>query len=208
MSGDTVTTVHLARHGETIWHAENRYTGVSDVPLTGRGREQAASLAAWAADAGLDAIASSPLVRAVDTASPACAAAGLELSTDPRLREVDFGDGEGLTRTEMAERFPRAWEGFVARPARHPLPHGESGVDAIVRASPALDELVTAHRGGRVLVVMHSTLLRLLLCDRIGMDPDDYRRAFPTVVNAALTTLRIDDAGTALLGFNVPPRAP
>ncbi|MFD1827245.1 histidine phosphatase family protein [Mumia zhuanghuii] len=199
-----MTELVLVRHGETMWHAENRYAGVSDVGLTARGSAQADHLGRWAAAHPVDAVVSSTLSRARLTAQPAADTLGVPLQTDPRLREVDFGAGEGLTRTEMAERFPEALAAFLAAPARHPLPSGEAGTAAINRARPALDALVTDHPDGKVLVVMHSTLLRLVLCDLLGIDPDRYRTVMPSVTNGALTTLRTDGTSYALLGFNVP----
>ena len=198
------TTLVLTRHGETVWHAENRYAGSSDVRLTRAGQQQAFDLATWAATARLSAIYSSTLSRAKDTAAPSTATTRLPLRTDARLCEVDFGRGEGLTRQEMASAFPDALTTFLKAPARYPLPGGESGVDAIARAMPALNEILEKHDGGRVLVVIHSTLLRLLIATAIGIDPDRYRRVFPTVGNCALNTLRFDKGGVALLGFNVP----
>jgi broad specificity phosphatase PhoE len=198
------TTLILVRHGETIWHRDNRYAGTSEVPLTERGRQQAARLARFADEAGLNAIYSSTLSRTIETATPSSTATDLDLVTDARLCEVDFGDGEGMTRAEMAEAFPAELEAYLAAPARHPLPGGEAGIDAIARAQPAVEDIVERHDGGRVLVVMHSTLLRLLIADAIGLNPDDYRRTFPSVDNCALNTLRYVAGEAALLGYNVP----
>lgn len=199
-----VTELILVRHGETVWHAENRYAGVSDVGLTDRGVAQGEALGRWAAAHPVDAVVASTLSRARLTAQPSADALGLHLRVDARLCEVDFGEGEGLTRTEMAARFPDALETFLAAPARRPLPSGEPGTVAIARARAALDALVEEHPDGRVLVVMHSTLLRLVLCDLLGIDPDRYRTVMPSVTNGALTTLRTDGTRWALLGFNVP----
>ena len=200
-----VTTMYIARHGETVWHAENRYAGVSDIALTERGLEQAGALATWAGGANLDAVYSSPLTRATTTAGPVAIRAGLELAIDTRLIEVDWGQGEGLTRDEMAIAFPAAYEAFVANPASSPLPDGESGQAAIERALPALDEIVARHPGGRVLVVGHSTLTRLIIATVTGMDLDRYRSTMPHVGNCTLTILRFNRTDTALLGFNIPP---
>lgn len=198
------TTLVLVRHGETVLHAENRYAGSSDVPLTEHGKTQAIGLAQWAGSAGLDAIYSSTLSRTMDTARPSTATTALPLATDARLCEVDFGDGERMTQAEMREAFPDALAAFLSAPARNPFPRGEPGTAAIARAMPAMEDIVERHEGGRVLIVMHSTLLRLLLCTAIGLDPDSYRRVFPTVHNCALNTVRFGGAGPALLGFNVP----
>src|SRR5579862_592452 len=105
----TMTRFILVRHGETIWHAENRYCGVSDVELSPAGVQQAKEFAAWCKTQSIDAIYVSPLRRAVDTASPVEAALGITSHVEPRLRELDFGQGEGLTASEMATRFPQAW---------------------------------------------------------------------------------------------------
>lgn len=173
-----MTELVLVRHGETEWHAGNRYAGRSDVALTPRGTAQAEELARWAAGAGLDAVVCSPLSRARRTAAPAAAAAGLDAVVDERLVEVDFGAGEGLTRDEMAERFPEALAAFLAAPASSPLPGGEPGADAVARARPAIGDAVRTWPG-RVLVVAHQTLLRLLLCDLLGLPLDRYRTVFP-----------------------------
>ena len=137
-----MTTLFLARHGETVWHAEHRYAGSSDVELTDHGLVQADELGAWATRARLSAIVASPLQRARLTAKPAADATGIEARIDPRLVEIDFGSGEGLTPVELDERMPAEWKAFERHPARQPMPAGESGVEGIARALPALLELV------------------------------------------------------------------
>ena len=199
-----MTALVLVRHGETVWHAENRYAGRSDVALTARGRAQAEPLARWAADARPALVVSSPLARARDTAAPAARAAGVALRTDPRLVEVDFGAGEGRHRAEMRAAFPQALEAFLAAPSSHPLPGGEPGADAVARALPPLcgyaDE---AGPDATVLVVAHQTLLRLVLCALLEIPLDRYRAVFPRLDNGALTTVRLADGPPALLGLNV-----
>lgn len=208
-----MTTIHLARHGETLWHAENRYAGISDVALTPRGLEQAAELAAWVqrrTDGGtrFDAVVSSTLSRAILTARPCAAVLGIEPRADARLVEVDFGRGEGMTRAEMVGVFPEAVEAFLARPATSPLPGGERGIDAVARARAALAELVAAHPDGTVLVVAHSTLTRILVASLLGTDVERYRDLFPRLGNCHVTSLEIGrDGAAALLAFNVPPVA-
>ena len=200
-----MTTLLLVRHGQTVWHEGNRYAGSSDVPLTDVGHEQAQALARWAATARLDAVWSSTLQRAIDTAAPAAEAAGLELRTDARLVEVAFGKGEGLTRSEMGVVFPEAVEAFLRAPASVPLPGGERGYDAIARAAAAFREICAEQPDGRVLVVAHSTLLRLVLCALLGIDPESYRQVFPNLRNATVTTLDLaDDGAAALDSYNVP----
>ena len=187
-----MTTVHLARHGETTWHAENRYAGSSDVPLTARGREQGDALARWAEGAGIDVVATSDLSRAVETGDAAAKLLGVDLVIDARLREVDFGAGEGRTRAEMAELFPEQLAAFVGAPASSPLPGGEPGTIAVARGLDALAELIgVAGPDGALLVVAHSTLIRLVLCRVLGLPLDEYRRRFPALANTAVTTVEL-----------------
>ncbi|QCR18358.1 histidine phosphatase family protein [Agrococcus sp. SGAir0287] len=203
-----MTTIHLVRHGRTVWHDGNRYAGASDVALDDVGRAQAAALAPWAASAGLDAVVASDLTRAIDTARVAADAAGVELRVDARLREVDFGSGEGLTTAEQEARMPQARAAFVARPASSPLPGGEAGADAAARAWAALGDVVDAVGDGTALVVAHTTLIRLVLCRALGIPLDEYRRVLPRLDNATRTTLdaRRDGDGlrVALLAYNAP----
>ncbi|MEV0310003.1 histidine phosphatase family protein [Nonomuraea fuscirosea] len=199
-----MTDLVLVRHGETVWHAENRYAGVSDIELTPRGHEQAARLAGWAAGAGLAAVWASTLSRARITAQAAADQAGLPVRTDARLRELDFGQGEGLTSAEMAARFPEARAAFEADPAANPLPDGEDPHEAAARFAGALHDVAAAHPGGRVLVVAHTTAIRLTLCRLIGVPLGEYRRLFPRLNNCALTELRLRAGRVALLQYNSP----
>jgi broad specificity phosphatase PhoE len=199
-----VTDLVLVRHGETEWHAGNRYAGRADVPLTPRGRAKAEDLAVWARRTPPDLVLASPLERARQTAEPAARVAGLPVVLDDRLVEVDFGKGDGLTREDMRERFPADLDAFLAAPATSPLPGGETGADAVARSRPALLDAAARHPDGTVLVVAHQTLLRLLLCDLLGMPLDHYRRVFPRLDNVARTVVRPAERGpAALLALNV-----
>ncbi|MFV0131270.1 histidine phosphatase family protein [Streptomyces sp. HMX112] len=200
-----MTDFVLVRHGETEWHADNRYAGRTDVPLTALGRRQAATLGAWAAGQRLDAVLCSPLSRARLTAEPAATALGLVPRVDERLQEVDFGRGEGLTRSEMAEEFPDELAAFLRDPVTHHLPGGEDPAAAARRATGCLTGFVDELPGGRVLVVAHSTLVRLALCELLGIPLARYRQVFPALENGALTELRLFPGGRAsLLRLNVP----
>ncbi|MEV0600488.1 histidine phosphatase family protein [Streptomyces sp. NPDC050315] len=199
-----MTDFLLVRHGETVWHAENRYAGRTDVALTERGHAQAAELAAWAAGAGIDAVVCSPLSRARLTAEPAARALGVAPRVDERLLEVDFGRGDGLTRTEMREVFPERLDAFLRDPVTHHLPGGEDPEQAAARATACLTDLARELPDGRVLVVAHSTLVRLLLCRALGIPLGTYRTVFPALENGALTELRLKGGRASLLRLNAP----
>ncbi|RAY16702.1 histidine phosphatase family protein [Actinomadura craniellae] len=210
----TSTTLYLVRHGETVWHAENRYAGSSDVALTARGAEQAERLGRWAAglEPGLKPaeVWASPLSRARATAAPAARALGLTVRIDADLAEVDFGSAEGRT---LAELPPEQAAAFRADPVGGAFPGAEDFRLAAKRGTAALRRIAAGAPGGRVLVVAHNTLLRLVLCESLGVPLEDYRRVFPLVRNCSPMELRIDPAGdpagdragdAALLAYNVP----
>ncbi|MFZ7089148.1 histidine phosphatase family protein [Curtobacterium sp. RRHDQ10] len=201
-----MTVMHLVRHGETTWHAENRYAGRSDVGLTDRGAAQAETLGRWAAGAELEHLVSSDATRARGTAMPASRTTGLPISVDRRLREVDFGQAEGMTGREMEAQFPEARAAFLREPATRPLPGGETGIDAAKRVTVALTEMA-AEQAGPVLVVGHSTVLRLALCQLLDIPLDAYRVVFPSMHNVAVTTIDLQpDRGrgvpVSLLRYN------
>lgn len=187
------TTLFLARHGQTVWHAENRYAGVSDVDLTEVGRTQAAELAEWAAQHRPDVVVSSPVRRALETANGAAAAIGRELQIESKLAEMSFGIAEGKTMSELRELDPHMVQRFVANPVLEHFPDGEDPAGAAERGSSALIQLAHQHQGQTLLVVAHNTLLRLSLCRLIGVDVGVYRRLFPRFNNGCLTEISLDD---------------
>ena len=195
----------LVRHGETVWHAENRYAGRTDVALTQRGLAQAERLGAWARGAGLDAVWSSPLSRARLTASPAAEDLVLPLQIEERLIELDFGRGEGKTDAEMHHEFPEQRTAFLLDPIGHHLPGGEDPRHAAERGVAALRAIAGAtDPNGRVLVVAHNTLLRLVLCSLLGIPLARYRSIFPSFANCTMTEIAITETNVGLLSFNVP----
>ncbi|BCJ33749.1 hypothetical protein Athai_12520 [Actinocatenispora thailandica] len=198
------TRLILSRHGQTTWHGENRYAGVSDVDLTDAGHRQAVALGDWCRQHRPDALYASPVRRARETIAPVAVATGLPVHTVPDLREVDFGIAEGRTLDELA---PALVEAFRADPAAHPFPGSEPPEDAARRGAAALREIAAARPGGRVLVVAHNTLLRLALCTLLGLPAGRYREVFPRLDNGALSTIALaaDGAGVAAIeSWNVP----
>ncbi|MFJ9904233.1 histidine phosphatase family protein [Streptomyces sp. NPDC101152] len=200
----STTTLLLARHGQTVWHTENRYAGISDVPLTETGYAQAEALGRWIAAHPVDAVVTSPLSRAVATAEPACRALGIIPDREHDLRECDFGVVEGRTLAEFAAENPEAVEAFRADPVAHPFPGAEDPKAAAERGAAALRRVAAAHEGERVLVVAHNTLLRLVLCRLLSIPLGDYRRVFPRLRNAAVTELRLTLDHVGLISLNVP----
>ena len=202
----------LARHGETVWHAENRYAGgSSDIDLTERGLAQAGALATWAASRSFDALVVSPVRRAQETAAPVGLALGLEPEVVEDLREVDFGVAEGRTMDEMLALDADMVHSFRRDPVAHPFPESESPEQAALRAGGCLREIARRHPGGRVLVVAHNTLLRLALCQLLDLPVARYRQVFPRLETGAVTEVALGDdpaQPAALLMLNATPIDP
>ena len=199
-----MTRLALIRHGETIWNAENRYVGSTDIPLSARGQGQAELLANWASSARLTAIWVSPLLRARQTVAPSEHATGITARVESRLREIHFGQGEGMTDTEIRQSFPDAFAAFQSDPVAHHLPGGEDPRDVAKRAIECFQAIEMQHPGGRVLVVTHNTLIRIALCQLLGVPLSQYRTVFPSIANVALSEIGLQASQVSLLKFNVP----
>lgn len=146
-----MTTILLARHGETDWNRDRRWQGHADPPLNDAGRRQAHELAETLADERLDAIYASDLRRAHETAEIVARGLGLPVTVDPALREIDVGSWSGLTREEIAARFPGQTD------------HDGERRDVFrARVLAALERIAAGHPGGRVLIVSHGGPLRVL----------------------------------------------
>lgn len=202
------TRLDLVRHGETVWHTDNRYAGGgSDVDLTDLGREQAEDLRRWAVGQGFAAVVVSPVRRAIETARPTAMALHLEMEVVEDLREVDFGIAEGRTMHELQDLDAGMAERFRSDPVAHPFPGAEPPERAAARSGAALREVARRHPGAAVLVVAHNTLLRLALCSLLDLPVTRYRQLFPRLENVAITRVAVPQdpaANAGLLTLNAP----
>ncbi|MEU3191795.1 histidine phosphatase family protein [Streptomyces sp. NPDC006992] len=198
----------LVRHGQTVWHAENRYAGISDIALTEVGRQQAEDLAGWALARSrqepIGAVVSSPLERARRTARPAARALGLRPAVHEGLRESDFGWGEGRTLAELAADDPERVRAFERDAESGAFPGSEPPTVVASRVCAALREVAAAHDGRTVVVVAHNTAFRIALCALLGIPVGRYRQVLPRLENAAVTEIDVDGGRTALRALNVP----
>jgi probable phosphoglycerate mutase len=151
------TTLVLARHGETDWNAVGRWQGHADPPLNDVGRAQAATLAAQLATTRFDAAYSSDLQRARETAAIVADRLGLDVTERADLREIDVGSWSGLTRAEVAARFPEGYARWLGGTIGH---DGETSEQLTERVVGALLRVAAAHPGGTVLVVTHGGAIR------------------------------------------------
>jgi broad specificity phosphatase PhoE len=151
------TRVLLIRHGETDWNATGRWQGRAPVPLNDSGLEQSRLLGRYLAahDPPIDVIYSSDLARAVQTAEAVAAPLQLAVRPEPRLREVDLGDWQGLTRAEAEAWDAARYAVYVMGRGTSPPPNGESWEQVKTRARSAFDDLSARHAGRTIALVSH-----------------------------------------------------
>ncbi|MGD8997047.1 MAG: alpha-ribazole phosphatase [Anaerolineae bacterium] len=171
-----MTRLLLARHGETAWNSARRYQGQTDVPLNEAGRHQANALAQRLSGEGLDAIYASDLLRALETATAIAAFHDAHIQADPRLREIAFGDWEGLTSEEIKEQNPGLLTAWHDDPLHASSPGGETLNQVAHRARAALAEITARNPDRTVLIVAHGGILRVLVCLALEVSPAAYWR--------------------------------
>jgi broad specificity phosphatase PhoE len=192
-----VTTLLLARHGETDWNRDGRWQGHANTSLNERGREQARELADGLTEQ-IDVIYSSDLARARETAEIVARPLGLEVEIDARLRERGFGSWEGLTHPEVEERDGEAL-------ARWRVGEGHGADDAepydafAERMRRFLEDVLVRHPDERVLVITHGGSIRVIHALARGLDYVRDRRLIPPVENCVVARYAARDGRLAPL---------
>ena len=163
--------IYFVRHGQTDWNLAGRLQGQTDIPLNDTGRSQAEEARQRLSGVQFDAVYSSPLSRAVETAMLVSGWPADKVRTDERIKEIAFGDWEGQAPRTLGEDFAP----FFADPAHFvPAPGGESLPDLMARVSDFTAYVKQAHRGQTVLAVSHGAALHALLTAELGLDMKDY----------------------------------
>ncbi|MBI3965875.1 MAG: histidine phosphatase family protein [Chloroflexi bacterium] len=194
-----MTRLYLIRHGETVWNAERRVQGFSDVDLSQRGQLQAAALARRLADEPLNAIYASPLRRARQTAEAIASGRAIAVIADPDLRELNQGDCEGLTSEELRAQFADLLKEWRAAPALVRLPGGECLSELAERSRAAVERILIRHPSGSVAVVSHNFTSLCLLCWLTGVALDDFRRHKQDVAAVSIVDVDASLTGSAVL---------
>src|SRR6185295_17142649 len=149
------TRVFLVRHGATTLSADDRFAGSTDVPLSEEGRWQVERLSDRLAAAPITAAYCSPMRRTIDTADVVARPHALKATTVDGLREIDHGRWEGRRRAEVQQEFAAEYAEWERDPFAFAPLGGESGMQVLARALPAMDAIVARHPGESVLVVSH-----------------------------------------------------
>ena len=181
----------LVRHGQTEWNADGRYQGQSDVKLSDEGRAQAKRLAENFPNVRLDAIYSSDLKRAAETAEIVGAKFEIPVWKEKNFREISFGDWEGLTYKEISEKWPMEAGNLFLAPDRLQIPGGESFQEVQRRAMRKIKELRETLENQTVAVFAHGAVNKTILAGLMHI-PLRYLWSLRQD-NTAVNILRIDD---------------
>jgi probable phosphoglycerate mutase len=184
-----MTSLYLVRHGETDWNSQRRIQGNTDIPLNDTGRRQASTTAHLLARREWDAIFSSPLSRAFETASIISSALGMRLpQAIPAVVERNYGEAEGLDWAEIEAQFP----GDTVVPGR------ETHEQVASRVIPALVELAQQHPGQALIVVSHGGVIRSVLN---AVDP---QTRHGSITNGSIHSFELVEGSLELIAFDDP----
>jgi len=192
-----MTEIIIIRHGETEWNKTGRFQGHSDVPLSAEGRAQAAMLGENLAVDHVDMIYASDLTRAMETAAPLAQRFGLEVISDPQLRELNFGAWEGRNFNDVNAENPNAMKNFYTDPEQADIPESEPFPEFQRRIAGRVREIVAQERGKRIVIVSHGASIRILLADLLSMPIRSIWHL--SQLNTAVNKIRFEDDGFAVV---------
>jgi broad specificity phosphatase PhoE len=183
--------LYLVRHGESTFNAEGRIQGQAEAPLSELGRRQSLAVADVLAVMPIEAIYSSPLRRALETAECIAAGCRLTVETDPRLKELDAGVFEGKLRSDLAAAYPAELARWLGGDEDFAIPGGESRRQLARRGCDAFRSIVAAGHM-QVVVVTHGGLLSATLRELLDMP-----QPLPpfSLKNGSITRLLVDAQG-------------
>lgn len=160
----------LVRHGQTQWNVERRFRGRTDVKLDQTGIRQAKATAKRLNHLKLNAIYSSPLGRAFDTARIIAQARKFKVEPVEGFIDIDFGGWQGLSLEEVEVQYLSLYQLWLSSPQKVRFPGGEGLDEVRERAVAALNGLLDRHKNGTVLVVTHRVVNKVLICAILGLD--------------------------------------
>ncbi|MBV7537934.1 histidine phosphatase family protein [Duganella sp. sic0402] len=200
----STTTILLIRHGETAWNAVRRLQGHIDIPLNPQGERQALALGRALAEESLDAVISSDLQRAMQTAQAVAAHhAGITLQTSAQLRERAYGVFEGMLYQDIQDEYPADFQLWQARDIDAMMPHGERLAESFRqfydRVIAALKAVAASHPGQAVAVVAHGGVLECAYREARGMQLDSPRDF--QVKNASINRFVVESGKLALTSW-------
>ncbi len=183
-----MTELILVRHGETEWNVAEVFRGQVDIDLSETGRKQAGLLAAYLSISSIEAIYSSPLKRALQTAEIIAAPHKLQVSVEPDLIDLNFGKWQGLSHEEVKEKYVDLYATWLTHPEQVRMPGGETLDDVSKRVIRFRNKVIANHRG-TIVIVGHRVVNKVMLCALLGLD------------NSHFWKIRQDNCGISILTY-------
>ena len=165
-----MTSIYLVRHGQTAWNKEEIFRGRTDIPLDETGLKQAVLVGQYFNGLEIDAIYSSPLSRALQTAQKIAQFHDIKVQHLQGIIDMSFGDWEGRPHQEIRENDKETYRQWVETPHLVKLPGGEGLDDVRVRAMAALEEVIRNHVEKNLVLVSHRVICKVLICAILGLD--------------------------------------
>jgi broad specificity phosphatase PhoE len=200
-----MTRIVLIRHGRTAWNREARFRGQCDVPLEELGLKQAEVTGRYvAARWPVAAVYASPLSRTTRTAEAIAAAQELDVQALEGLKDIDFGEFQGLLGSEAEQQYPELFRAWIEAPHTVHFPGGESLDVVRSRVTATLDRVVARHPEQTVALVSHTVVNRVLLCIVLGWGNDRFWRmhqetcavnVFDVEAHGTFTIVLLNDTG-------------
>lgn len=194
-----MTELVLIRHGETDMNRELRFQGHVNVGLNATGLEQARRLAARLAGEAADAVYASDLLRAQQTAHPIATQLALQPLPEAGLREQSFGRVDGMRVDDIKEQHPEAWEGWLRFEEDYAMPEGESTRQFHARVMQAVQRLVAAHGGQKLVVVTHGGVLDMIYRTAMSLGLNGPRQS--DIPNAGVNRIRVRDGALQIVDW-------
>lgn len=195
-----MTKIYLLRHGETTWNIEKVFRGQAEVPLTENGRSQAKFAGEYLKDKGIQTIYTSPLSRAKETAEIVGKIINLGPMVDDRLTGLNFGEWQGRPYSEIEKEFPEEFMNYKIAPDKFKSPGGETLNEAMRRSLDMLKEIEKKFLEGKILIVTHRVICKLMLLGILGLGSEKFWMLKPDT--CSLSEFSSEHEGYVLTKFN------
>ena len=190
----------MVRHGQTEWNIGDRFRGRADIALNDTGTDQAQRTSVALAGAPIDAVYASPLKRTMRTAEIIAGSRGAAIVLEPALMDIDYGDWQGWTKDEAAQRAPELYQLWLMSPEQVRFPNGERLIDVRDRVMRSIEAWGTQHDGRSVLLVTHDVVAKVAFCAILGLDVSAFRHFDQD--NAAINRFEVRDGSYLIRTIN------
>ncbi|MBN2543754.1 histidine phosphatase family protein [bacterium] len=180
----------LVRHGETEWNKQGVFRGRKDLALNENGIQQAKALSQWLANEKIDAVFSSPLKRAIQTAEQIASPRNLEVKIEENFNNIELGEWQGEPKTGIKDKYPEEWNLWINDTENWKVKGSETLQDIRDRAIPAVQKLTEEYTGKTVVIVSHRSVLKLLITTLIGIESGGFWNVY--LDNASYSILEYD----------------